>query len=116
MYVDADQNTMIPLDKVTDLRILTLDVFRIAARDLLPVSSDSRTMTCHMAKKPIPLPTPTVRISLLEPSGASLTFKLVNRGAALDMSSQVTDVKPTPRRVLPFHCKKRDKIPKSGAK
>jgi hypothetical protein len=65
-----------------------------------------------MAKKPIPLPRTTVRISVLNSSGASLTFKIVNREAALDVSSQVTQAKPTLGRVLPFRCEKRDKIPK----
>ena len=50
-------------------------------------------MTCRMAKKPIPWPAPTVRISILQSSGSSLTCRIANRGAALDVSSPVTDVK-----------------------
>ena len=69
-------------------------------------------MTCHMAKKFIPLPTPTVRISVLQSSGANLTFKIVNRWDARDVSGQVTQPKRTLGRVLPFRCEKRDKIPK----
>ncbi len=71
-------------------------------------------MTCHMAKKPISLLKPTVRISVLQSSGANLTFKIVRREAALEVSSQVTQAKPTLGRVLPFRCEKRDKIPKPG--
>ena len=70
-------------------------------------------MTCHMTKKPIPWPAPAVKLQVLRPSGARLIFRIVNRRAAFDVSSQVTERNPTPARVLPFRCEKREKIPKS---
>jgi hypothetical protein len=69
-------------------------------------------MTCRMAKKPIPWPARAVKVQLLRSSGASLTFRIVNRGSALDVPSQVTERNPTPARILPFRSGKRGKIPK----
>jgi hypothetical protein len=61
-------------------------------------------MTCRMAKKPIPWPTPTVKLQVLQPSGASLIFRIVNPIAALDVSSRVAKLNPKPARILAFRC------------
>jgi hypothetical protein len=70
-------------------------------------------MTCPMAKKPTPWPAAGVKLQLLRSSGASLTFRIVNRRAAFDVSSPATELNPKPARILPFRCGKRGKIPKS---
>ena len=69
-------------------------------------------MTYHMAKKPTPWPALGVKLQLLRSSGASLTFRIVNRVAPFDASSPVTNGIQTPARILPFHWGRRGRTPK----
>ena len=61
-----------------------------------------------MAKKPLPFPE---RRSAVEPeplsrSGSRLIFTIADRRFAFEFSSQVTELKPTPARILAFNSEK----------
>jgi len=62
-----------------------------------------------MAEKHIPTPAPIVKIQLLRDTGASLTFRVVTRRAALDASSKLAELNPTSARILPFVRRKHKK-------
>src|SRR5438034_9056846 len=66
------------------------------------VGGNSEVMSCPMAKKPLPFPE---RRSAAEPeplsrSGSRLIFTIADRRFAFEFSSQVTELKPTPARIL----------------
>ena len=68
-----------------------------------------------MAKKPLPFPE---RRSAVEPeplsrSGSRLIFTIADRRFAFEFSSQVTELKPTPARILLLKSDTVKKTPKS---
>src|SRR5512132_4183389 len=72
-------------------------------------------MSCPMAKKPLPFPE---RRSAVEPeplsrSGSRLIFTIADRRFAFEFSSQVTELKPTPARILLLKSDTVKKTPKS---
>ena len=78
-------------------------------------SGSSEVMSCRMAKKPLPLP--AVR-SAVEPepfnrSGSRLIFTIADRRFAFEFFSRVTELNPTPARILAFNSDKGKKRLKS---
>ena len=78
------------------------------------VCGNSEVMSCPMAKKLLPFPE---RRSAVEPdplsrSGSRLIFTIADRRFAFEFSSQVTELKPTPARILVLDSDTVKKTPK----
>jgi hypothetical protein len=72
-------------------------------------------MSCRMAKKPLPFP---AQRSAVEPeplsrSGSRLILTIADRRFAFEFFSRVTELNPTPARILAFNSEKGKKRLKS---
>src|SRR5260370_38640599 len=66
------------------------------------------------AKKPTPFPTPAVEQEPLSRSSLRLIFVIAGRRFAFEFFSKVTELYPTPARILPFNIHKGKQPPKPG--
>jgi len=77
-------------------------------------SGSSEVMSCRMAKKPLPLPAQrSAEPEPLNRSGSRLIFTIADRRFAFEFFSRVTELNPTPARILAFNSKKDKKRLKS---